>query len=161
MDIEKTIASPPYLSLSLSPFLSSSPSLSLSPQLIAKRRREEEVVASQARREPLSLIHCTIFHYHHLSLSPPVAQGGAQVAGRGRDSPSRDWDKEQVQLLVKAVSLYPAGTSRRWALVAAHPTPGLPLSLLSSSPPLSLPPSSSPPPSLPHPLPLPPSPGGK
>ena len=54
-----------------------------------------------------------------LRLSPAVSQGGAQGGGGGggggRDMVDKDWSREQVQLLVKAVSLHPAGTSKRSA----------------------------------------------
>ena len=43
-----------------------------------------------------------------------VSQGGGGGGGGGkREVVDRDWSREQVQLLVKAVALYPAGTIKR------------------------------------------------
>ena len=76
-----------------------------------KREREEAELAAQARGE-VQLQHGFITcPAAPLTVSQSGAQGGG---GGGRDLLSdRDWSREEVQLLVKAVALYPSGTSRR------------------------------------------------
>ena len=52
----------------------------------------------------------------HLSLlCCPVGQGGVAQGTEGvKDVTDKEWSREQVQLLVKAVTLHPAGTSQRY-----------------------------------------------
>jgi DnaJ family protein C protein 2 len=65
--------------------------------LSAMRQREEAELAAQAR----------------------VSQGGGAQGAEGvRDMTDKEWSREQVQLLVKAVTLHPAGTSKRWEVIA-------------------------------------------
>ena len=45
--------------------------------------------------------------------TPPSSSAATPAAGK-----SSNWPQEEVQLLVKAVNLFPAGTVRRWETVA-------------------------------------------
>lgn len=66
--------------------------------LCAMKQREEAELAAQAR----------------------VNQGGALGTKIGvKDGTDKEWTRDQVQLLVKAVSLYPAGTNKRWEVIAS------------------------------------------
>ena len=60
-------------------------------------------------------------------LSHTVSQTGAQGQGGGGGGGGRgvlsdkDWSREEVQLLVKAVALHPSGTNKRWVWSRSPP----------------------------------------
>ncbi|KAJ3612147.1 hypothetical protein NHX12_020424 [Muraenolepis orangiensis] len=69
-----------------------------------QREREAEVQAQQAVR-------------------------GAEQASRGGGATAKGWNEDDLQLLIKAVNLFPAGTNARWEVIAnymnLHSTSGL------------------------------------
>ena len=58
-------------------------------------------------------------------LSHTVSQTGAQGQGGGGGGrgvlSDKDWSREEVQLLVKAVALHPSGTNKRWVWSRSPP----------------------------------------
>jgi len=46
-----------------------------------------------------------------------LASSGTSTAEKGKTS-AKDWSHDELQLLIKAVNLFPAGTNKRWEVVA-------------------------------------------
>ncbi|CAI8044240.1 DnaJ homolog subfamily C member 2 [Geodia barretti] len=70
--------------------------------LLVKRQREEAELAAQAR----------------VSQTGAQGQGGGGGGGGRGVLSDKDWSREEVQLLVKAVALHPSGTNKRWEVIA-------------------------------------------